>query len=62
MTIKIVGTCEKKPTVIIEFFENGHSLIYIEGEKPYFCNGLTINEAKQIIKEAGYSIKIERKE
>lgn len=60
MFTRITGECENKPTITVEFFEDGLALLYLEGTKPFFRNGLTPKEAYDIISNAGYKIKIEK--
>lgn len=56
MRTKLTGTNPNKPTINIEFFETGRQLLYLEGTKPFFRTGLTIEEAKTILTEADYTI------
>lgn len=56
---KLTGTNPDKPTIYIEFFETGRQLLYLEGTKPFFRTGLTVEEAKQVLAEADYTIKEE---
>lgn len=59
MYTQIIGTHENKPTITVQFYDNGTSLLYLEGTEPFARYGLTLEEARQIIAKAGYSIKIE---
>ena len=59
MFTRITGKHENKPTIIVEFFENGHSLLYLDGTEPFIRKGLTLEKAQQVILGAGYSITIE---
>ena len=59
MYTRITGTHAEKPTMIVEFFKDGTSLLYLEGTDPFLRKGLTLEKAKQVIVNAGYSIKIE---
>lgn len=59
MRKRIIGKHEEKATIFIEFFENGHSLLYLEGTKPFIQNGLTLEKAQSVLTEAEYSITVE---
>jgi hypothetical protein len=56
MRTKLTGTNPDKPTINIEFFETGRQLVYLDGTKPFFRTGLTVEEAKTVLAEAGYTI------
>ena len=59
MYTQITGTHENKPTITVQFYNTGISLLYLEGTEPFARYGLTLDEAQRIITKAGYSIKIE---
>ena len=59
MYTRITGKHDKKPTIIVEIYENGNCLLYLEGTKPFIRRGLSIERAKEIILEANYTITIE---
>ena len=59
MYTQITGKHENKPTIIVQFYDNGTSLLYLEGTEPFARYGLTLEEARRVIANAGYSIKIE---
>ena len=56
MHTKLTGTNPDKPTIYIEFFETGRQLLYLDGTKPFFRTGLTVEEARTILTEAEYTI------
>ncbi len=60
MYTQITGTHENKPTIIVQFYNNGTTLLYLEGTDPFVRRGLTLEEAQRVIAKAGYSIKIEK--
>lgn len=60
MAMKILG---KKDDVEmhIEFFDDGKQLLYLTGTKPFFRTGLTVDEAKKVLENAGFTYTIEEK-
>ena len=59
MYIQITGTHKNKPTITVQFYDNGISLLYLEGTDPFIRHDLTLEKALPVIVKAGYSIKTE---
>ena len=56
MTLELVGTHPDKPTMTVDFFENGHTLLYLEGTMPLVKDNMDVEEVKKILTNAGYSV------
>ena len=46
MYTQITGTHENKPTITVQFYDTGISLLYLEGTEPFARYGLTLDEAQ----------------
>lgn len=64
MRTKIYGHDKEDPSVEmhIEFFDDGKQLLYLTGTKPFFRTGLTIEEAQEILTDAGFTCEIQEVE
>jgi len=60
MNVKVIGTSKNKPTITVEFYEDGISLVHLEGTKPFIRRGLTPEKAESIMRNANYFVKIEK--
>lgn len=60
MVTKILG---KKDDVEmhIDFFDDGKQLLWLTGTQPFFRTGLTVDEAKRVLENAGFTYTIEEK-
>ncbi len=55
--IKILGT-KDDAEMYIEFHKNDMQLLYLTGTKPIIRSGLTIEKAKKVLENAGFTYKI----
>lgn len=56
MILRLIGTHPEKPEIIVEFYEDNLMLLYLKGTKPFFRKSLSVEEVKEILLNAGYSI------
>ena len=49
MYTQITGTHENKPTITVQFYNTGISLLYLEGTEPFARYGLTLMRHNELL-------------